>query len=204
LKELKSLTAPMEAVSTLEALKIFGDDALPVLQEKLISLEKKLEFEKSLLEAHGGLYKVEFRLTLKYADVPFSQTELIEPLFAILHGRKVEELKRKLETTEREYKRIRFALKSANQWVDTGKIQSLDVEGAKQYPVERLITGEVRGSGKIKHAFCPFHEETNPSFCIYTDTNSYYCFSCKEGGDVIDLCMKLKKIGFREAVEFLS
>jgi len=204
LKELKSLTAPMETISTLEALKIFGDDALPILQEKLVSLEKKLEFERALLEAHEELYKARFKLTLKYVGVPFSQIDLVEPLFAILHGRKVGELKMGLETTEREYRRINFTLKSANQWKDTGKIEALDVEGAKQYPIERLITGEVRGNGKIKHTFCPFHDEEHPSFCIYTDTSSYHCFSCKESGDVINLCMKLKKISFKEAVEYLA
>lgn len=31
--------------------------------------------------------------------------------------------------------------------------------------------------------FCPFHSETRPSFNIYRDTNSFYCFSCQQGGN---------------------
>ena len=29
---------------------------------------------------------------------------------------------------------------------------------------------------------CPFHAETRPSFNVYEDTNSFFCFSCQQGG----------------------
>lgn len=38
---------------------------------------------------------------------------------------------------------------------------------------------------------CPFHSETRPSFNVYVDTNSWYCFSCKEGGNPFRLVTRL-------------
>lgn len=40
---------------------------------------------------------------------------------------------------------------------------------------------------KVKHkkAICPFHEDKNPSLTFYPETNSFYCFGCNNGGDLI-------------------
>ena len=51
---------------------------------------------------------------------------------------------------------------------------------------------------------CPFHEEHTPSFHVYTDTQSYYCFSCHEAGDVFTFLMKKNGMTFAEALEFLA
>jgi hypothetical protein len=39
-------------------------------------------------------------------------------------------------------------------------------------------------------ANCPFHQENTPSFKVYTESNSYYCFGCGEHGTVIDFVMR--------------
>lgn len=36
-------------------------------------------------------------------------------------------------------------------------------------------------------ACCPLHDEDTPSFRYYEATNSFYCFGCQKGGDVIQL-----------------
>lgn len=38
-------------------------------------------------------------------------------------------------------------------------------------------------------ACCPLHDEDTPSFRYYENTNSFYCFGCTKGGDVIYLHM---------------
>lgn len=50
---------------------------------------------------------------------------------------------------------------------------------------------------------CPFHGDTRPSLIVYPATQSYYCFGCGAGGDVIDFVARLNKVGFRDAVEML-
>lgn len=34
---------------------------------------------------------------------------------------------------------------------------------------------------------CPFHKENEGSFKVYLESNSYYCFGCHAGGDIIQL-----------------
>ncbi len=45
--------------------------------------------------------------------------------------------------------------------------------------------------GSLEIGFCPFHAEENPSFTVYTDTNSFYCFSCGVGGGPLQLVSRL-------------
>lgn len=51
---------------------------------------------------------------------------------------------------------------------------------------------------------CPFHSEKTPSCTIFTDTQSFYCFGCGAGGDVITFIMKIENLDFTEAVKLLA
>ena len=47
---------------------------------------------------------------------------------------------------------------------------------------------ELQGTGQGYKTCCPFpdHVDENPSFYIYEETNSCYCYSCNRGGDIFD------------------
>ena len=51
---------------------------------------------------------------------------------------------------------------------------------------------------------CPFHSEKTPSCYVYTETQSFYCFGCGAGGDVITFIMKIENLDYIEAVRFLA
>ncbi len=61
---------------------------------------------------------------------------------------------------------------------------------------------EVKRSGSHSVAKCPFHQDTSPSLCIYTD--NYHCFACKAHGNLIDYEMHRTGASFREAVQSLA
>jgi len=59
-----------------------------------------------------------------------------------------------------------------------------------------------RGS-RTPTALCPFHTEKTPSFVIYRENQSYYCFGCGAGGDAITFIKNIEHLDYVEAVRFL-
>lgn len=62
----------------------------------------------------------------------------------------------------------------------------------------------LKRKGHLAWARCPFHKEKTPSFKVDSQTGLYYCFGCREGGDVIRFVEKTKSLTFVEAVEYLA
>ncbi|MBO5022116.1 MAG: DNA primase [Clostridia bacterium] len=53
-------------------------------------------------------------------------------------------------------------------------------------------------------ACCPFHHEKTPSFTVSEDEGYFYCFGCKEHGDVIAYVQKFESCDFQEAISILA
>lgn len=73
-------------------------------------------------------------------------------------------------------------------------------------PIEKVI-GEyvpLRRSGRDYVCRCPFHNDKTPSLHIYTDSQSYHCYGCQNGGDVITFIEEKENLGFMDAVQFLA
>lgn len=69
------------------------------------------------------------------------------------------------------------------------------------------IIGErvkLRRSSRGYHGLCPFHKEATPSFHVYTDTQTYYCFGCHEAGNIFTYLMKTDNLSFPEALKVLA
>lgn len=62
----------------------------------------------------------------------------------------------------------------------------------------------LKRAGKIHKGCCPFHGEKTPSFVVYENTQTYKCFGCGEGGNVINFVMKKNNFSFYEAVQDLA
>ena len=82
-----------------------------------------------------------------------------------------------------------------------GKIGQKEIQMALAVPIESLIT-PLRKSGKRLIALCPLHKEKTPSFFVYPD-NSFYCYGCQVGGDVITLVKSLYGLDFIKSVKWL-
>ena len=61
----------------------------------------------------------------------------------------------------------------------------------------------LKKSGSLLSGLCPFHTEKTPSFMVYPRTQSYYCFGCGAGGDVITFVMARENLDYVEAIRFL-
>ena len=63
---------------------------------------------------------------------------------------------------------------------------------------------QLRRRGRTYTGLCPFHSEKTPSFVVYPETQSFYCFGCGAGGDVITFIKKINNVDYVEAVKTLA
>ncbi len=72
--------------------------------------------------------------------------------------------------------------------------------------IESVISPYVNLSkrGRLVKGLCPFHNEKTPSFTIYTDSQSFYCFGCGAGGDAITFVRRIENLDYVEAVKVLA
>ncbi|MFA6082181.1 MAG: DNA primase [Patescibacteria group bacterium] len=69
------------------------------------------------------------------------------------------------------------------------------------------IIGEyltLKKSGITYKGLCPFHSEKTPSFSVSAERQSWHCFGCNEGGDVISFVQKIDGLSFVEALSKLA
>ena len=57
--------------------------------------------------------------------------------------------------------------------------------------------------GKNLVGLCPFHNEKTPSFTVYPESESFYCFGCGAGGEAISFIRRAENLDYTEAVKFL-
>ena len=62
----------------------------------------------------------------------------------------------------------------------------------------------LKRAGSNYNGLCPYHNEKTPSFTVFPGTQSFYCFGCGAGGDVITFTMKSENLDYPGAVEFLA
>lgn len=58
--------------------------------------------------------------------------------------------------------------------------------------------------GKNLVGLCPFHNEKTPSFTVYPENGSFYCFGCGVGGDVFSFIKLIENLDYIEAVKLLA
>ncbi len=81
-------------------------------------------------------------------------------------------------------------------------IQELNAKNDIESVVSSYVSMKRRGRNLV--GLCPFHGEKTPSFNLYPETNSFYCFGCGAGGDVITFIRKIENLSYVDAVKFLA
>jgi DNA primase len=66
---------------------------------------------------------------------------------------------------------------------------------------ERVV---LKKAGRHFKGLCPFHSEKSPSFIVSAERQSFKCFGCQEGGDVLTFLQKYDGYSFLEALEMLA
>ncbi|MGI5893634.1 MAG: DNA primase [Candidatus Merdivicinus sp.] len=72
--------------------------------------------------------------------------------------------------------------------------------------IESVVSSYVKlkRQGRNQVGLCPFHSEKTPSMVVYSDTQSFFCFGCGAGGDVISFIMRIENLDYVEAVRLLA
>lgn len=63
---------------------------------------------------------------------------------------------------------------------------------------------DLKRRGRTYVCNCPFHSEKTPSCTIFPDTQSFYCFGCGAGGDVITFVQRIENLDFMDSVKLLA
>ena len=72
--------------------------------------------------------------------------------------------------------------------------------------IEDIVSSyvQLKRAGRNPKGLCPFHSEKSPSFVLYPDTQSLYCFGFGAGWDQINFIMRIENLDYPEAVRFLA
>lgn len=172
------------------------DFLTPLLE---VRIEKKHALEKQ--------YKRIRRIVKKdYAPATFEHDFSIDALWILKGAKEDLENQKQLNSLEGYYlwnksRKPRTSSKSIHSRQDF----TLLIQAAKQILLERLYKNPLRNSGRNRAVgLCPLHQERTPSFTIFTDTNTFYCFGCGVQGDSITFYQKLYGVSFVDAVRQLT
>jgi len=85
---------------------------------------------------------------------------------------------------------------------------SVDIPALKaRHPLGDTVEAagvRLRGRGRVRQGVCPFHDEAEGSFTVYSDSERWYCFGCGEGGDVLDFIQRSEDLSLPEAIARLD
>ena len=85
--------------------------------------------------------------------------------------------------------------------------ESVITEILDKADIESVVSRYVsltRRSGTNRWGLCPFHADSNPSFCVSITKNIYTCFVCHKTGNAVSFIMDMEHLSYPEAIRFLG
>lgn len=97
------------------------------------------------------------------------------------------------------------------EWAKTSKkkgaSQLIPLEQVRDYPITAILDAHsivrIKTGHNRERIICPGHNEKTASCVIYTDQNSFYCYSCNAGGSCIDMLALVDNCSSTEAIKKL-
>ena len=176
-----------------ELLDIFPG-AIPSIKRNL-RIWKKIQ--KNGEQIHEAMLDIALNnLFTNYPEAGFKQDTLIKFAEEWFYKEPME----KIEKHIRELNHLLQLHNNKNNPTPTGQITNVDIQKAKQYPIEDLSPNKLNHSDFIN---CPFHKEKTNSCKINIKKNTWHCFGCNKGGDSVDFVMELEGLDFISAVKRL-
>ena len=68
--------------------------------------------------------------------------------------------------------------------------------------VSEFVTLKKRGINYI--GFCPFHNDSHPSFSVSPTRGICHCFTCGKGGNAVNFLMELEQMSYPDALRWLA
>jgi len=87
-------------------------------------------------------------------------------------------------------------------WISEDVIREIRYRNSIEDVVSSYVTLKRAGSNLL--GLCPFHSEKTASFTVFPNTESFHCFGCGAGGDVISFVRRIENLDYPSAVEFLA
>src|SRR6201984_799286 len=63
---------------------------------------------------------------------------------------------------------------------------------------------QLRREGRGYKALCPWHDDSRPSLQVNPERQSFKCWVCDIGGDIVSFVMKMENVEFPEALAMLA
>ena len=63
---------------------------------------------------------------------------------------------------------------------------------------------ELKQKGRVFWARCPLHQDRSPSLKVDPERQTFHCFGCGAGGDVIAFIQARRKCSFKDALQILG
>ena len=173
-----------------ELLKIFPE-AKKIIPEKIQELEERRTEVLEILKKKLTLIK--YKITDEFSYWLFREW------IKINEGQNLLEIDQQIDRL----KRLLFIAQGRRI---KGRITEKKIQQALSVPIENIANQhlKLRKTGKALVGLCPFHLEKHPSFYIYPETNSCWCYGCSQGGNIINFVRLLYGYSFKETIKYLT
>jgi len=178
--------------SILELKTIFGKELDKIVNNKILEYQQEYSklfnsYDYLIVKASVFCSKKQKEMTIYSIEAIFNET--------------LDDLQKKVNHILKFYFDTSNNTKKHNNFIDVNEI----LERINILDFIRQEFNDVRRIGADKYTIrCPFHDNKTPSLVVYAETNSFYCYGCSCGGNLIHFFMRYKNIGFKEALKDLS